>query len=241
MQPKDSLQQQVWNYIRRNPAFRYGDILMITQISDSTLERYLRKLCKVGYVERGTVATSGVKRVDSEYRVKAKLGVLAPIVNNKKYLYDPNEKVQYDLETGSVVSQEEQGNQCMRYSLLLGKEYNFLAGYKNRYNREHPELKSAKDWYLHVKNVMRRDNTLIKELKFIRDYLVKEKKINEFSKVMCERGLFVYEYSFMGGVMRIIREKKRMLMAEEILKRYETAVSIFEELYGSINTLEATV
>lgn len=210
---------------------------MIIQIGDSALDKYLRKLCKVGYIERVT-ESFGVRRVDSEYRIKRKLGVLAPIVNDKKCLYDPNVKLQYSLETGQVISEDEQGNQCMRYSLLLGKEYNFLAGYKNRYKDKYPKLKSAKDWYLHARNVIRRNNDLIKRLKLIRAYLVKAKKVSEFSRLMCEKGLFESEDSFSSGLIRIIREKKRMLMAEGILKRYETTVLIFEELYGSIDTLE---
>ena len=234
MEPKNSLQQLTWNYIRRNQAFRYGDILMIIQISDSALDRYLRHLCVVGYIERTTANTSSVKRSDSEYRVMTKLGILAPIINDKTYLYDPNTKLQYSLDTGEVVSNEEHGNQCLRYSLLLGKEYNFLASYKHRYKVAHPELISVEDWYEHAKNMIDRNDVLVKNLEYIKKFLGKKRSVYAFSRELIERDIFKNESSFSSGIKRITEDKERKLLHEDILKRYENSVEIFEELYGSI-------
>lgn len=234
MKLKDSLQQLTWNYIRRNPAFRYGDILMIIQISDSALDKYLRKLCKVGYIERTTTNTSSVKRVDSEYRVMSNLGIIAPVINDNKYLYDPNTKLQYSLETGQIVSDKEHGNQFLRYSLLLGREYNFLAGFKHRYRAVHPKLLSVEDWYKHAKKMIKRNDILVYKLKEIKKLLGKTRSLRSFSRKLTDMGIFKAYEVFESGIRRITEDKERMLMHEDILKRYESAVAVFEELYGSI-------
>ena len=206
---------------------------MIIQISDTTLRLYLRGLSNVGYIERTTPNTT--RRIDSEYRVISKLGVLTPVIIERQYLYDPNTKMQYSFKTGDLVLEnEEKGNECLRYSLLLGKEYNFLATYKNRYKHEHPELKSAKEWYDHVKNFMLREDALLKKLKFIKTFLAKGRKAKDFSRLLKEKSVFKGTYSFAEGNIRIDSQENRILMAEDTLKRYENAVLIFEELYGSI-------
>lgn len=234
MNTKNSLQQLTWNYIRRNTMFRYGDILMIIQISDSALEKYLRYLCTAGYIERTTTKTSSVKRVDSEYRVITKLGVVAPVINDKKYLYDPNTKIQYSLETGEIVSDKEHGNQCLIYSLSLGKEYNFLAGFKNRYKDAHPELVSVEDWYEHAKKLIKRNDILVYKLKNIKKSLGKTRSLCAFSRKLTAMGIFKDASVFESGIRRITEDKERMLMHEDILKKYESAVVVYEELYGSI-------
>lgn len=234
MNTKNSLQQLTWNYIRRNQSFRYGDILMIIQISDSALDKYLRKLAKVGYIERTTTNTSSVKRVDSEYRVITKLGVVAPVINDTKYLYDPNTKLQYSLKTGEILSDKERGNQCLIYSLSLGKEYNFLAGFKNRYKDAHPELVSVEDWYEHAKKLIKRNDILIYKLKEIKKSLGKTRSLCSFSRTLAEMGILKDSSVFESGIRRMTADKERMLMHEDILKKYESAVAVYEELYGSI-------
>lgn len=233
MKIKNTLYQQVWNYIRRNSSFRVGDILMLVPISKYTLMELLSAMKKAHYIKRHSRTSTSIKTEDVEYVLCKKLGICAPILHEKKYLYDPNEKLQYSLVTGKAAD-DEQGNQYIRYSLLLGSEDGFLTCYKMRYKLAHPELDSAKDWYEHVKSILYRSDLLIKKLKYIKEFLAKNRRAKDFSELLKEKNIFKSKSTFSVGIIRISKQKNRTLMGEEILKRYEESVEIFEELYGSI-------
>lgn len=48
---KASIRQKVWNYIRRNRTFRFGDVMAITEVTHSYLNNMLRPLKAIGYVK----------------------------------------------------------------------------------------------------------------------------------------------------------------------------------------------
>jgi hypothetical protein len=71
--------QTMWNYIRRNPVFRAGDIQMVTGYSETTTRMYLHSWLTSGYIQIVKDARPIVERI---YRL-AKRSVSAPVRNDK--------------------------------------------------------------------------------------------------------------------------------------------------------------
>jgi DeoR/GlpR family transcriptional regulator of sugar metabolism len=72
---KAKMQAKAWNYMRRNRRFRIGDIMVITDISKSTLRRLLRKL-----IDNGQLTVAFPSRIfkDREYLLLNDTGVRCP-------------------------------------------------------------------------------------------------------------------------------------------------------------------
>jgi hypothetical protein len=85
-----SKSQRVWNYIRRNKNFTVEDVLILVDIEQKYLMRFLGTLVKMKYL-----VCSKKKRIrEREYRVIKVTGIVAPIFSNSGF-YDPN----IELET----------------------------------------------------------------------------------------------------------------------------------------------
>ena len=66
--------QKIWNYIRRNPIFRAGDIAIVTDIQIYTVSMYLLAWEKGGFI---TLAEDNTSVRNKVYKLKKK-SVLAP-------------------------------------------------------------------------------------------------------------------------------------------------------------------
>ena len=80
--------QRAWEYIRRNRVFRVGDILLILEISESSLQLLLRQLVQAKYIKI-------VKRkrafTDKSYKLVRNTGIHCPSkLKNEKALWDFN-------------------------------------------------------------------------------------------------------------------------------------------------------
>jgi predicted transcriptional regulator len=68
--------QTIWDYIRRNPIFRVGDIAVITDVEIKTINAYLKNWEKGGFI--GLVEDS--RNVRNRFYRLTKKSVLAPIL-----------------------------------------------------------------------------------------------------------------------------------------------------------------
>lgn len=90
---KDATCQKVWDYIRRNPVFRAGDILMVIDLNRDYLSSYLVKLAKAQFLRQEPRKVSGKNIEDNEYALIRNTGVQAPrISSHLGKVYDPNTK-----------------------------------------------------------------------------------------------------------------------------------------------------
>jgi len=96
---KNIKRQTVWNYIRRNPIFRTGEIMMVCEISYSYLVTYLRYLEKSKYV----IVVSKKRKIFSmrEYRLIKNTGPIAPLCGDN-LLYDYNTKEEFNFTTPGI-------------------------------------------------------------------------------------------------------------------------------------------
>ncbi|MDR0579609.1 MAG: hypothetical protein LBG21_03300 [Campylobacteraceae bacterium] len=91
--------QKIWDYIRRNPIFRAGDIVTVTDIRVYIVTEYLRSWEKAGYI----VLVEKTKNIRDRIYKLAKKSVQAP-ARGKNGMHDrkPKEKkVIKDLQTKS--------------------------------------------------------------------------------------------------------------------------------------------
>ncbi len=88
-----SVIQKVWNYIRRNRRFRIADTIMICNINQSYLQRYIRFLELAKYLRRENGSKPYSNR---QYTLLNNTGPLAPSMNQYG-LYDFNIKKDYKL------------------------------------------------------------------------------------------------------------------------------------------------
>jgi|GEM_PF-3206477 len=226
MRTRDTLQQKVWDYIRRNPNFRVGDILMLVPISKHALLEYLLVLKRAHYIKRHSPISTRIKTEDVEYESCKKLGVCAPIVGQNRFkVYDPNTKETIEVQ------KEDKTESCIYYSKLLGLDDRFLNGYRQK----NPELinATAKEVYENYLNRLKRMNETIRDIKKIMAWLIDENLLKEFSKQLCAIGIFNSKDGF--SQLKYQLELNRVhTLKKESLEKYEKSIKVFEELYGSI-------
>jgi len=87
-----SAQNKAWQFMRRNRVFRFGDIVMVTGISVSGLQYFLKHLHKEGYVKRMNNVRGWTDRT---YSLLRDTGVNSPTITKHRF-YDMN------LEEGSA-------------------------------------------------------------------------------------------------------------------------------------------
>lgn len=91
---KTKKNQKIWNYIRRNKIFRFGELLMVCDVKFSYLSKYLRFLEKSGYIV--FIGKRKNPLSNREYRFVRYTGVKAPVVNNNSLFdYNTNESFDY--------------------------------------------------------------------------------------------------------------------------------------------------
>lgn len=81
--------QTIWNYIRRNPCFRVSEIMMVCEVSNTYLQKFINRLEEAKYI-----AFVGKKKrpySSREYRLVNNTGVIAPKLIDVG-LYDENLK-----------------------------------------------------------------------------------------------------------------------------------------------------
>lgn len=221
---KDTLQQKIWDYIRRNPNFRAGDILMIVPVSDRALIRYLYLLGKMNYIRRSNPKTSTIKFIDVEYSTTRNFGVTAPIVNaSATEVYDPNTE-----ETFAIVNTVVATETYRYYSRLLGLNKGFLRIYKLRY----PELETPRECYEHYLEQQK----IKKKLQFLFSYLVKEGLLRTFSKHLVSKNLYKSVDHFPA-----LRVFSAWIGKASTIEKYKQIVKEFEALYGAVKTLKETL
>lgn len=91
---KNIKRQTVWNYIRRNPIFRAGEIMMVCEISYSYFVSYLRFLEKAKYVKIVSIKTKIFSA--REYKLIKNTGPIAPLAS-KNTLFDYNTKEEFNF------------------------------------------------------------------------------------------------------------------------------------------------
>jgi len=101
---KNKKHQTIWNYMRRNPHFRMGDVMMICDVSLAYLQKYIRELEACEYI----LLTSKNKKPYSnrEYSLFNFTGVAAPRVVPEG-LYDPNTNETHVLREDKVIKMPE--------------------------------------------------------------------------------------------------------------------------------------
>lgn len=226
MKVKNTLQQQAWNYIRRNSSFRVGDILMLVPISKHALLEYLLVLKRAHFIRRHSHVSTKIKTEDVEYVLCKKVGIHAPIVGQNRFkIYDPNTKETIELP------KEDKTENCTYYSKLLGLDDRFLNGYRQK----NPELinATAKEVYENYLNRLKRMDETIRDIKKIMAWLIDENLLKEFSKQLCKIGIFNSKDGF--SQLKYQLELNRVhTLKKESLEKYEKSIKVFEELYGSI-------
>ena len=94
-QRKYSQKQKVWNYIRRNPIFRVGDVMLALDAEKPFLKQMFWYLTECGYIRLDDDRVSYEDRV---YTLIKNTGIKAPsMISNK--LYDYNTGKEYEIYT----------------------------------------------------------------------------------------------------------------------------------------------
>lgn len=233
MPVKETLQQKVWDYIRRNPNFRAGDILMLIPISKVGLTRYLVALTNAEYLQKQARETRPKHFEDNEYTLIKKVGVCAPKYNETA-LYDPNTKTTYPLGDGELKSVRD--GAYVSYSLLLGKLPKFLSNYKGL----NPHLTSAEECYNDYLAKKKDQDDTIKKVHKIYSFLRSKKELFAFGEHLCAKGFFTTKKSF-TSTMRKTRKKRVRELPKCLIDNCETIVKEFEALYGAVKTLKETL
>lgn len=233
MKVKNTLQQQVWNYIRRNSSFRVGDILMLVPISKHALLEYLLVLKRAHYIRRHNRISTQIKTEDVEYVLIKKLGVHSPIIGQNRFkVYDPNTGDTYLLDKTRT-----EENSCAYYSKLLGKKSRFLDSYKQR--RDYLKDATAKEVYEDFVFQVERSEAIMLKVKKIATYLSTKTLLNKFSEHLFEKGIFDGVGGFLQATYQM--EKTRKVVLKNVsIERYEKSVEQFELLYGTLESLEET-
>lgn len=230
MDGKNSLQQKVWDYIRRNPNFRVGDILMLIPISKSGLRHYLIALRKAAYIRKETTKKQNRGIEDDMYALIKKVGVYAPKIN-KTALFDPNTKETYGLSASAIKSVRDGGYR--HYSLLLGRPTKFLSYYKSI----NPHLSSAQECYNDYLAKQKESDELIKKVQFIYTFLKEKREVVEFGKYLCKQGIFEKEGTYITA-LRSIYKKSRGLLPIRAIENYKAIIKGFEEQDIYIKTVK---
>ncbi len=79
--------QQIWNYIRRNRNFRFGELMMVCDVGYSYLSKYIRFLEKSKYII--FIGKKKLPLSNREYKFINYTGVKAPVVSDNSF-YDYN-------------------------------------------------------------------------------------------------------------------------------------------------------
>lgn len=233
MPVKETLQQKVWDYIRRNPNFRAGDILMLIPISKVGLTRYLVALTNAEYLQKQARETRPKHFEDNEYTLIKKVGVCAPKYNETA-LYDPNTKTTYPLGDGELKSVRD--GEYIYYAALIGRSVRFL----NNYRGFNPHLTSAEECYKDYLLKKEKHAALTDKVQKICSFLKGQKKVLNFGQHLCDRGFYTKRNSFLTVTRRIQKDSKKLLN-ERTLNSYKVIVKEFEALYGAVDTLKETV
>lgn len=121
---KSSIRQKVWNYIRRNRTFRFGDVIVITGVTYSYLNNMLRALKATGYIKE----LERVKPYNStQFTLIKCTGVQCPSFKNKK-VYDYNTKEEITIEHKPVVIKllEQMNQEIMtKYQIIENTDVSF--------------------------------------------------------------------------------------------------------------------
>lgn len=230
---KETLQQKVWDYIRRNPNFRAGDILMLIPISKVGLTRYLVALTKAEYLQQKARETRPKHFEDNEYTLIKKVGVCAPKYNETA-LFDPNTKTTYPITDGEIKSVRE--GEYAYYASLIGRSAKFL----NNYRGFNQHLTSAEECYKDYLSKKEKHTALTDKVQRICSFLKEKKKVLNFGQHLCGQGLYTKRNSFLTLTKRI-QTDRQTLLNERTLKSYKVIVKEFEALYGAIDTLKETL
>ncbi len=92
---KIPLQQRMWNYMRRNPNFRVGDISLVLDVKRTTLARYISALHRAQYLKK--VSPRSVRFEETEYTLLRNTGIIAPT-------YSGHDMMLFDYNSGEEVS-----------------------------------------------------------------------------------------------------------------------------------------
>lgn len=230
MKPEGTLQQKVWDYIRRNPNFRVGDILMIIPMSKTGLRRYLIALRKAKYIRKNNIKKQGRGVENDSYTLIQKVGVYAPKIN-KKALFDPNTKATYSIADGEI--QNVRDGSYVHYSKLLGRPEKFMSNYKHL----NPHLLTAEECYLDYVKKQKSISKTVQKIQKIYSFLTKKEELFVFGKYLRDKGLFTAKYSFISTMKNAHKERVHNFQSR-VLNKCETIVKEFEALYGAVDTLE---
>lgn len=76
--PRRSTKQKVWDFMRRNRAFRAGNVMMVLDVSRDFLMPIFRALELVGYIELEMTTTDAFK--DRHYKLVKNTGIRSPSI-----------------------------------------------------------------------------------------------------------------------------------------------------------------
>ncbi len=80
--------QRAWEYMRRNRVFRVGDVLLVLEMSENSLQMLLRQLVQAKYIK---MVEHKRAFIDKKYKLVKNTGVVCPaMINNEKALWDVN-------------------------------------------------------------------------------------------------------------------------------------------------------
>ncbi len=86
-----SARQKVWNYIRRNPIFRVGDIMITLEVKQGFLKQMFWYLSEAGYIR---IDDDKVEYTDRVYTLMKNTGIKVPsMVGDKLYDYNTGEEI----------------------------------------------------------------------------------------------------------------------------------------------------
>ncbi len=98
---KYSLRQKIWNYMRRNPIFRVGDIMLTFDLEQKSLKQMLWYLSETGYIR---LDDDKVEYTDRVYTLMKNTGIKVPsMVKNKLYDYNTKEEILVERTKASSV------------------------------------------------------------------------------------------------------------------------------------------
>ncbi|MDD3467874.1 MAG: hypothetical protein PHE67_12060 [Campylobacterales bacterium] len=95
---KYSLRQKIWNYMRRNPVFRVGDIMLALDLEQKSLKQMFWYLTETGYIR---LDTNGETYEDRTYTLMKNTGIKVPSMV-KDTLYDYNTKQEIKIERKKI-------------------------------------------------------------------------------------------------------------------------------------------
>ncbi len=99
---KQSKKQQVWEYMRRNRLFRFGDVMTIVEISQNSLYPIVWILLYIGYLK-----LEGEKErcmIDRRYRLVKDTGVVSPSMSGS-VVFDHNTQESFEIKRNNSEKQ----------------------------------------------------------------------------------------------------------------------------------------